>query len=38
MNSLDHIQNRILWIHDLNRFFTADPKSVNIASGNSEQF
>ena len=32
--SLDHIQNGILWIHDPKRFFTADRKRVNIASGN----
>ena len=30
------IQNRILWVHDPNRFFTTDPKRVNIASGNSK--
>ena len=29
--SLDHIQNRILWIHDPKRFLTTDPKRVNIA-------
>ena len=31
-DSLDHIQIRILWIHDHKRFFTSmDPKWVNIA-------
>ena len=30
---MDHIENRILWIHDPRRFFTTDPKRVNIASG-----
>ena len=34
VDSLDHTQNWILWIHDPRRFFTTDPKSVNIASGN----
>ena len=30
---LDHIQNRIVWIHDPKRFFTTYPKRVNSASG-----
>ena len=38
VDSLDHIQNRILWIHDLKQFFTMDQKRVNTDSGNSKQF
>ena len=33
---MDHIENRILWIHGPRRFFTTDPKRVTIASGNSK--
>ena len=32
VDSLDHIQNRILWIHDPKRFLTKDPKRVNTAT------
>ena len=38
VDSLDHIQNPILWIHDLKQFFTMDKKRVNTDSGNSKQF
>ena len=38
MDSLYHIQNRILWMHDPKRFFTTDPKRVNTVDGNSKQF
>ena len=36
--ALDKIQNRLPWIHDPKRFFTADPKRVKNASGNLKQF
>ena len=38
VDSLDHIQNWILYMYDPKRFFTLDPKRVNIASGNLKQF
>jgi len=38
VDSLDHTQNRILWIHDPRRFFTTDPKTVNTACGSTKQF
>ena len=38
VDSLYHIQNRILWMHDPKRFFTTDPKRVNTVGGNSKQF
>ena len=34
VDSLDHIQNQILW----KGFVTTDPKRMNIASGNSKIF
>ena len=37
VDSLDHIQNWILWIHDSRCFLTMDPKRVNTASSNSKQ-
>ena len=35
VDSLHHIQNRILWMHDPKRFFTTDAKRVNTVGGNS---
>ena len=35
MDSLHHIQNRILWMHDPKRFFTTDAKRVNTVGGSS---
>ena len=34
MDSLDHIQNQILWIHDPKRFFTTDPKQNPVTRNN----
>ena len=34
VDSLDHIQNQILWIHDPKRFFTTDPKQNPVNRNN----
>ena len=34
VDSLDHIQNQILWIHDPKRFFTTDPKQNPVTRNN----
>ena len=35
---MDHIQNQILWIHDLKRVFTTDPKQNSVTRNNFNTF